>query len=117
MPEHVSALLRQLPQALRATTIACYAQGFALIQAGSAQHGWHIDPAEVAAVWQGGCILRAALLERIAAGYRLAPGLANLMLAPAIARAMAAGRAHWRAGVAAAALGRGPAPALASALP
>ncbi|MBI1774428.1 MAG: NADP-dependent phosphogluconate dehydrogenase [Proteobacteria bacterium] len=115
-PSQRDALRRQLPRALFAATLACYAQGFQLLAAGSSQHGWNIDPAAVAEVWRGGCILRAALLDPIAAAFRGAPGLANLMLDSALAAAMAEREADWRAMVAAALVGGAPVPVLASAL-
>ena len=58
----------------------------------------------------------AALLERIAAAYRTAPGLGTLVLDPAIAGVLAAAEADWRATVAAAALGGAPLPVMGSAL-
>jgi 6-phosphogluconate dehydrogenase len=97
------ALLASLPAALRGATIAAHAQGLRLIQAGAAEHGWSIDPAAVAAVWQGGCILRARLLETIEAAYRGCPSLVNLMLDANVAALMAAALPGWRESVAAAA--------------
>jgi 6-phosphogluconate dehydrogenase len=98
-----SAILAALPRALAGATIAAHAQGFALMQAAAREHGWTIDPAAVAAVWQGGCILRARLLETIEAAYLSRPGLANLMLDPSIAALLSAATPGWRMSVARAA--------------
>jgi 6-phosphogluconate dehydrogenase len=51
----------------------------ALLAAGSAQHGFHFDPVEVARIWKGGCSMRTTLLDDIAAALRATPTLLNLL--------------------------------------
>ena len=89
-----------LGDALFATTLVCYAQGFQLIRAGAGVHGWVDDLARVARVWQAGCILRARLLTEVAAAYGDAPALSNLLAAPRLSVTLAAGEAGWRRAVA-----------------
>lgn len=105
-----------LGDALFAATLVCYAQGFQLIRAGAAQHGWVGDLARAAKVWRAGCILRARFLTEIAAAYEQAPALANMLLAPAMATALAACEPGFRRSVAFAARQGIAAPVLSSAL-
>jgi len=74
-----------IAQALYSAAIIAFAQGVDLIRVGAAKHGWPIDPAEVAAVWRDGCILRSRLLGRIENAYRRDPDLPHLLLDPDIA--------------------------------
>jgi 6-phosphogluconate dehydrogenase len=107
---------RDLGDALFAATLVCYAQGFQLIRAGAAAHGWVKDLARAARVWQAGCILRAKLLVDVAAAYDEAPELSNLLAAPRLTEILAACQPGWRHTVAFAA-GHGIAtPVLSSAL-
>ncbi|HEU4389888.1 MAG TPA: NADP-dependent phosphogluconate dehydrogenase [Blastocatellia bacterium] len=69
-----------LESALYASAISSFAQGFALISAGSREFGWQIELPELARIWQGGCIIRARLLKRIKTAYSRAPELPNLLL-------------------------------------
>jgi len=51
-----------------------------LLRAASEAHEWHINRAECARIWKGGCIIRAAFLDRIQAAFTKQPDLANLMV-------------------------------------
>lgn len=82
--------------ALDAATVITYAQGFALIAAAAKEQGWKTDLAKVARVWRGGCIVRADLLRPVAESLDAAPGLGNLLMAPAIAERLARGIADLR---------------------
>ena len=111
-----AALLGALGEALFAATIVAYGQGFALIAAAAAEYGWDIRAGVVARIWRGGCILRAALLDDIAAAFAAEPAPAELLDDPALAETLARAAPAWRE-VVAAAVGHGVAvPALASAL-
>ena len=103
-------------QALYASKICSYAQGFQLLSMASAEYGWRLDFGAVALMWRGGCIIRAAFLDRIKAAYDEAPDLANLLLAPYFRDAIAGAQAAWRRVVAGAVLRGVPAPAFSSAL-
>ena len=102
--------------ALYASKICSYAQGFQLLAMASAEHGWRLDLGAIALMWRGGCIIRAAFLDRIKAAWDETPDLANLLLAPYFRDAIAGAQAAWRRVVATAVLRGVPVPAFASAL-
>ena len=103
-------------QALYASKICSYAQGFQLLSMASAEHGWRLDFGAVALMWRGGCIIRAAFLDRIKAAHDETPELANLLLAPYFREAIAGAQDAWRRVVATAVMHGVPVPAFASAL-
>ncbi|TXL73847.1 NADP-dependent phosphogluconate dehydrogenase [Vineibacter terrae] len=92
----VKALVAALERALLSANITVLAQGFALIRAVDAEHGWGVDPATVARTWRGGCIIRSTLLEPIAEAYAAAPDLDNLLRDRVLWRRVTAGDAEWR---------------------
>jgi 6-phosphogluconate dehydrogenase len=102
--------------ALYAAKVVAYAQGFDLVRAGSAEYGWSIDPGAMATIWRGGCIIRAAFLDRIRQAYDADAALPSLLLDPTFAEAIGSAQDGWRR-VVSGALGHGvPAPGFASAL-
>ena len=103
-------------KALYASKICSYAQGFQLLSRASAEYGWQLDLGAIALMWRGGCIIRAAFLDRIEAAYAETPDLANLLLAPYFRDAIGGAQAAWRRVVATAAIRGVPAPAFSSAL-
>jgi 6-phosphogluconate dehydrogenase len=105
-----------LRDALLAAKIAAYAQGFAVMAAAGREHGWNLCLGKIATIWRGGCIIRARLLDRIKDAYAQDPALANLMLAPHFAAALAGAQDGLRTIVAFAARRGIAAPALGSAL-
>jgi 6-phosphogluconate dehydrogenase len=109
-------LIADVEQALYASKIVAYAQGFHQIQAGSAEYDWNIDLGAVARIWRGGCIIRAAFLDRIRAAYDAAPQLPTLLTDGYFAEALAGAQQGWRRVVATAAQIGVPAPGFASAL-
>jgi 6-phosphogluconate dehydrogenase len=110
------ALAADVRQALYAAKICSYAQGFQLLDMAAKEHRWHVDLGSVALLWRGGCIIRAAFLDRIKAAYRDEPGLANLLLAPYFRDAIAGAQDAWRRVVATAVTCGVPVPAFSSAL-
>jgi 6-phosphogluconate dehydrogenase len=72
--------------ALYTSTILTYAQGLAVLAAGSNKYGFHLDLEAVARIWRGGCIIRAALLEDICAAFREKRSLPNLLLDPSLSQ-------------------------------
>ena len=78
--------LRQLSRALYTGMIIIYAQGMALLVAGSDEYEYHLDLEAVARIWRGGCIIRAALLEDICAAFHAQHDLPNLLLDPTLSR-------------------------------
>ena len=69
-------------RALYASKLVAYAQGFDEIRAGSEEHGWDIDPRDLATIWRDGCIIRAKFLNRIVAAYDTNPAVESLLLDP-----------------------------------
>jgi 6-phosphogluconate dehydrogenase len=103
-------------QALYASKICSYAQGFALMREAGREYGWELDFGEIAKIWRGGCIIRARFLHRITEAYQRDPKLANLMLDPFFKDILEKAQENWRH-VAASALTLGyPIPAFSSAL-
>ena len=80
VPGDLVSLIKKIHDALYAAKIISYAQGMALLSAASKEYKWNLNLSEVAALWKGGCIIRAAFLNEIAAAYKLNPELPNLML-------------------------------------
>ena len=111
-----SDLLAELESALLAGKIAAYAQGFAVMQAASAEHGWQLPMATIARIWRAGCIIRSQLLGAIAHAFEEKSAMANLMVAPAFVEMMSAVHPTLRITVGRAALQGLPVPALSSAL-
>src|SRR5262249_26363783 len=64
-----SALVEDVEQALFASKIVAYAQGFEHLSAGSREYGWNLDPGAIATIWRGGCIIRARFLHQIKDAY------------------------------------------------
>ena len=109
------ALVDRLQEALLAGKIACYAQGFGLLAAASAEFGWPLPMAGIARVWRAGCIIRSALLDDMARALEADPAL-NLMFAPRFAEMLTGTHGSLRAVVAQAALSGIATPALGRAL-
>ena len=87
-----------------------------MIQAGAAEYGWDIDLGAVAAIWRGGCIIRAAFLDRIRGAYATRPDLPTLLADEGFARELGQAQTAWRSVVAAAARHGIPAPGFSAAL-
>ncbi|MFC4597721.1 NADP-dependent phosphogluconate dehydrogenase [Cohnella hongkongensis] len=103
-------------QALYASKIASYAQGFAQMRAASGEYGWNLSYGDIAMIFRGGCIIRARFLQNIKDAYDRDPGLSNLLLDDYFGGVVQSYQAAWRK-VVATAVERGvPVPAFASAL-
>jgi 6-phosphogluconate dehydrogenase len=118
LPTHddPKTFIEQVRQALYASKIASYAQGFVQLAAAAAEHDWPLDYGSISMLWRGGCIIRAQFLERIAEAYRDQPDLENLMLAPYFTEALSNAQRAWRHVVATAATIGIPVPAFMTAL-
>ncbi len=111
-----TAFVEEVRQALYASKIASYAQGYVQLAAAAKEHDWPLDYGAIAMMWRGGCIIRAQFLERIFDAYKSKPDLENLMLAPYFTAALTKAQAAWRKVVATAATTGLPVPAFMSAL-
>jgi 6-phosphogluconate dehydrogenase len=115
-PRDASRFADRVEQALYASKLISYTQGFHQIQAASDEYGWDIDPGAVSAIWRGGCIIRAAFLDRIRAAYAANPSLPSLLADDQFAREIGNAQGDWRGVVAAAARDGVPTPGFSAAL-
>ena len=111
-----AAFADQVEQALYASKIVSYTQGFHEIASGSQEYGWDIDLGAVSSIWRGGCIIRAAFLDRIRAAYDTRPDLPSLLSDETFASEIAAAQDDWRAVLVAATQQGVPAPGFSAAL-
>jgi 6-phosphogluconate dehydrogenase len=86
----------QVEQALYASKLVSYAQGWNMIDVGSRDYGWDIDLGRIAVIWRGGCIIRAAFLDRIRAAYQANPALPTLLADEQFGQDLAAAQEPWR---------------------
>ncbi|MFG3045110.1 NADP-dependent phosphogluconate dehydrogenase [Streptomyces sp. NPDC048241] len=114
--EEAAAFADQVEQALYASKIVSYTQGFHQIAAGSAEYDWDIDLGKVAAIWRGGCIIRAAFLDRITQAYEAQPQLPSLLADKGFADEIAAAQDDWRTVITTAVTQGVPTPAFAATL-
>ncbi|MEX2170946.1 MAG: decarboxylating NADP(+)-dependent phosphogluconate dehydrogenase [Pirellulales bacterium] len=108
--------VEQIRQALYASKIVSYAQGFVQLRAAAEEHDWPLNLGDCALLWRGGCIIRAVFLDRIKEAFDAKPELENLLLAPYFRKAVADAQDSWRHVVATAAQLGIPVPAFATAL-
>ena len=95
-PTDASQFTDDVRQALYASKIIAYAQGFNQIQAGSDEYDWDITPGVLATIWRGGCIIRAKFLNRIKDAYDADPKLPTLIADPYFRSAVEASVDGWR---------------------
>ena len=89
-------LIQAVHDALYASKICSYAQGFALLAAASKEYGWNLQFGEISLLWRGGCIIRARFLDKIRDAFAKDANLANLMLDSFFASVLAESQAPWR---------------------
>ncbi|MEM9366375.1 MAG: decarboxylating NADP(+)-dependent phosphogluconate dehydrogenase [Planctomycetota bacterium] len=111
-----AAFIDAVRDALYASKIVSYAQGFVQLQAASAEHDWNLDYGQCALLWRGGCIIRAQFLDRIKEAFDDTPDLENLLLYPYFKEAVENAQEKWRAVIATASLMGIPVPAFSTAL-
>ena len=108
--------INDVRDALYASKVVAYAQGFDQMIAAAKEHGWTLNLGAIATIWRGGCIIRARFLDRIKEAYDSQPDLANLLLAPYFTEAVGNGQTGWRRVISEAAHLGIPVPAFSSAL-
>jgi len=95
-PTQAKDFAEQVEQALYASKLVSYAQGWNMMDVGSREYDWHIDLGEMATIWRGGCIIRAVFLDRIRAAYQANPDLPTLLADEEFAKDLAAAQDSWR---------------------
>jgi len=113
---HKNELIPLLEEALLASRIICYAEGFFMITETNRRKKWGIDPATVARIWQGGCIIRSKLLSTIEESYSKEAQIRHLLTEPDISNLLSRLQNGWRRCISKAALEGIPIPAMMSAL-
>ena len=112
----VAGLVTDLREALYASKIVSYTQGYMLMRAAAAEYDWNLNYGGIALMWRGGCIVRSVFLGKIKEAFDRDPTLTNLLLDPYFESQVEAAQASWRRVVSrAVALGI-PVPAMSSAL-
>ncbi|HVJ81001.1 MAG TPA: decarboxylating NADP(+)-dependent phosphogluconate dehydrogenase [Planctomycetia bacterium] len=112
----VKKFVDEVRQALYASKICSYAQGYVQLAAAAAEHKWELNYGNIALLWRGGCIIRARFLERIKEAFDRDPKLENLLLDPYFREATAKAQNAWRNVVATATRIGVPTPAFSAAL-
>ncbi|AJE43751.1 NADP-dependent phosphogluconate dehydrogenase [Streptomyces nodosus] len=115
-PYEVERFTAQVEQALYASKVIAYDQGWKMILDAAEEFGWEIDLGAVAKIWRGGCIVRAAFLDRIRAAYAADPGLLSLVSDGGFAAEIADAQVPWREVIATAARRGVPVPAFSASL-
>ncbi|MCL2671412.1 MAG: decarboxylating NADP(+)-dependent phosphogluconate dehydrogenase [Clostridiales bacterium] len=110
------AMTDAIRDALYASKIVSYAQGYALMRAVSQANGWDLNYGGIALLWRGGCIIRSVFLGEIREAYARNPALTNLLLDPYFSQTVAGLLPAWRKVVAEAVLAGIPSPAFSAAL-
>jgi 6-phosphogluconate dehydrogenase len=91
-----AALIEDLKQALYASKIVSYAQGYQLMREAAKEYGWKLNNGGIALMWRGGCIIRSVFLGKIKEAFDTDPDLVNLLLAPFFTDAVENAQAAWR---------------------
>ena len=108
--------IEDVKQALYASKIVSYAQGFVQLDEAAREFGWKLNNGEIALLWRGGCIIRAVFLENIKAAFDKNSNLENLMLDDFFKKAIDHAQPSWRRVVSQAVEQGIPVPAFSSAL-
>jgi 6-phosphogluconate dehydrogenase len=108
--------LKQLHNALYASIMLTYIQGFSLLSVASDKYDYDLDNESVAQIWRGGCIIRSAMLEDIRGAFRMNKNLTNLLLDPVIAEKIKNNSRELRQVVCLSAMAGIPVPALMASL-
>ena len=109
-------LIEDIRNALYASKIVSYAQGYTLMRAAAKTYGWNLNYGGIALMWRGGCIIRSKFLGKIKEAFDKNPNLTNLLLDPFFKERVEKAQESWRR-VTSIALTNGiPVPAFTSAL-
>ena len=114
--ENKAEFLNDLRDALYASKIVSYAQGYALMKAAAAEYKWDLNYGGIALMWRGGCIIRSVFLGKIKEAFDNNRSLTNLLLDPFFKERIEKAQRGWRKIVASAVSNGIPVPAISSAL-
>lgn len=109
-------LLSSIRDALYASKIVSYAQGYMLLREAAKEYGWKLNYAGIALMWRGGCIIRSRFLGNIRDAFTKNPDLQNLLLDHFFNAEVKQAQAGWRETVAVAAKAGVPVPTFMTAL-
>jgi 6-phosphogluconate dehydrogenase len=108
--------IEDIKQALFASKIVSYAQGYVLMREAAKEYKWDLNYGGIALMWRGGCIIRSVFLSKIKDAFEKNPDLINLLLDPYFKTKVEAAQAGWRRVIGAAIANGIPVPALATAI-
>jgi 6-phosphogluconate dehydrogenase len=110
------AFIEDLKQALFASKLVSYAQGYVLMREAAKEYKWNLNNGGIALMWRGGCIIRSVFLGKIKEAFDKNPNLTNLLLDPYFKEKIESAQAGWRRVIGAAVANGIPTPALTTAL-
>lgn len=110
------AFVQDIKNALYASKIVSYAQGYTLLRAAAQTYGWNLNYGGIALMWRGGCIIRSVFLGKIKEAFDKNSELSNLLLDPFFKEKVEAAQNSWRKVVATAMMNGIPVPAFSTAL-
>lgn len=109
-------MIEMVRQALYASKIISYAQGFMLMKAAAKEHKWDLDYGSIALMWRGGCIIRSKFLGKIKEAFDKTPDLESLLFDDFFKKAVTDAEQGWRKVVATSALKGIPTPCFSTSL-
>jgi 6-phosphogluconate dehydrogenase len=112
----MTGFIDDIRDALYASKIVSYAQGYALMKAAAEEYKWKLNYGGIALMWRGGCIIRSAFLGKIKEAYENNPSITNLLLDPFFRDKVEKAQNGWRRVVSSAVTNGIPVPAISSAL-
>lgn len=110
------AFIEDIKQALFASKIVSYAQGYVLMREAATEYGWKLNNGGIALMWRGGCIIRSVFLGKIKDAFDSNPDLTNLLLDPYFKEKVVLAQDSWRRVIGAAVANGIPVPAFTTAL-
>jgi 6-phosphogluconate dehydrogenase len=105
-----------IKEALYASKIVSYAQGYMLMKAAAAEYKWKLNYGGIALMWRGGCIIRSAFLGKIKEAFDNNPSITNLLIAPFFKDKVEQAQSGWRNVVSATAINGIAIPSISAAL-
>ena len=108
--------INNLEQAVYASKIISYTQGYMLFKVAAKEFGWNLNYGGIALMWRGGCIIRSAFLGKIKEAFEINPTLENLLLSPYFSEQVVSAQDGWRRVITRAVKAGIPTPAMSSAL-